>query len=187
METAAPGDGRRTPLLLIPIVVLVLTLTTALITTAASGEDHDHGVDAPDGFSAEVLAGPTSFPDDVAAMLRFRYAEPGNDRRTHVANLRDAGTVLVAEVDWQPGGTSGWHTHPGPVIVVIVDGAVDVVNADDCLARTYTAGEAFIDPGQGNVHVASNTSREEPARGYAVFLGVPAGQPATQHVAPADC
>jgi quercetin dioxygenase-like cupin family protein len=177
----------RRRMLLAGALVLALSVTGLVLTTSRGAGAHDHGVDAPDGFSAEVLAGHTSFPDDVAAMLRFRYAEPGDDRRTHVANLRDAGTVLVAQVDWEPGGTSGWHTHPGPVIVVIVDGAVDVINADDCLARTYAAGEAFIDPGQGNVHVASNTSTEEPARGYAVFLGVPAGQPATQHVPPADC
>jgi quercetin dioxygenase-like cupin family protein len=188
MTTASPIRRARTPMLLAAAVVILVTVAFAALTVgAAGGEEHGHGVDAADGFGAAILAPHTSFPDDVAAQLRFRYTEPGNDRRTHVANLPDAGPVLVAEVNWEPGGTSGWHTHPGPVIVAIVAGDVEVTNADDCIPRTYTAGEAFIDPGQGNVHIATNASSGEPAKAYAVFFAVPDGEPATEHVAPGAC
>jgi PhzF family phenazine biosynthesis protein len=49
------------------------------------------------------------------------------------------------------------------------------------------AGEAFVDPGQGNVHIASNPSTTADAVAYATFLGVPDGEPATVWVAPVDC
>ena len=38
---------------------------------------------------------------------RLRYDVPGDRRGTIVRNLRDLGTVVVAEVTWEPGGTSG--------------------------------------------------------------------------------
>ncbi len=48
------------------------------------------------------------------------------------------------------------------------------MNASDCVPRVYEAGEAFVDPGQGNVHVGFNASAGETVV-YATFLGVPAG------------
>jgi quercetin dioxygenase-like cupin family protein len=165
-------------------LVASLTLVGALLFDGlAVGSEHEAPVDAPAGFGAVPLASPATFPDDVSAKFTLKY-----DRgRTTVANLpHGASNVLVAEVTWQPGGTSGWHTHPGPVIVVIAEGSIEVTNARDCVPRTYGSGEAFVDPGQGNVHVATNPNAA-PAVAYATFFGVPAGQPATKWVPPADC
>jgi quercetin dioxygenase-like cupin family protein len=142
-------------------------------------------VDSPSGFGVEVLNAHASFPDDVSAVFRMKY-DGGSG--TIVSNLpADASSVVVAKVTWDPEGTSGWHTHPGPVIVSVAEGEVELINERDCIARTYTAGEAFIDPGQGNVHVASNPSTTDIAVAYATFLGVPDGAPATVWVPPVDC
>jgi quercetin dioxygenase-like cupin family protein len=84
----------------------------------------------------------------------------------------------VARIIFQPGGSIGWHTHPGPVIVTVASGALSIINASDCVHRVYAAGKAFIDPGQGNVHVGFNETDGETVV-YATFLDVPAGQPAT--------
>jgi len=142
-------------------------------------------VDAPSGFGVELLNGHATFPDTVTAKFRMQY-EGGNG--SLVSNLMyDASSVVVAKVTWAPEGTSGWHTHPGPVIVSVAEGELVVVNERDCIPRTYTAGQAFIDPGQGNVHIASNPSPTEGAVAYATFLGVPVGAPATVWVPPVDC
>ena len=142
-------------------------------------------VDSHEKFTVDLLAGPARFPDDVAATFRMKY-EGGTG--TIVSNLpRDASNVIVARVTWGPGGTSGWHTHPGPVVVSVTEGELELVNEGDCIARTYAAGEAFVDPGQGNVHIASNASDSAPAMAYATFLGVPDGAPATVWVPPVDC
>ncbi len=162
-------------------LVVALTLTAALLVAGLAGANE---VDGPaGGFGAEVLAAHASFPDDVAAQFRLKY-----DRGpTIVSNLpRDASTMVVAKVTWPPGASSGWHTHPGPVLVSMVEGSVELTNARDCVIHTYSAGEAFLDPGQGNVHIATNVG-ETDAVAYATFLGVPDGAPATEWVEPADC
>ncbi|WP_052668131.1 cupin domain-containing protein [Nitriliruptor alkaliphilus] len=171
------------------VLVLLALAGTLLVsggTAGVSASGHEH-LDAPDGFHPTLLAPPAGFVDDVALQLRFRYDEPGANQGATVARLSDAGNVVVARVTWDPEGTSGWHTHPGPVVVSIVEGELEVTNASDCVARTYRAGEVWVDPGQGNVHTAVNPSAENETVVVATFFGVPPGQPATEHVAPADC
>jgi hypothetical protein len=57
-----------------------------------------------------------------------------------------------------PGGTTGWHSHPGPVLVTVKTGELTLVYADDktCEGRTYTAGQSFVDRGNETVHTALN-------------------------------
>lgn len=57
-----------------------------------------------------------------------------------------------------PGGTTGWHSHPGPVLVTVKSGELTLVYADDttCQGRTYRAGESFVDRGDETVHTALN-------------------------------
>jgi hypothetical protein len=58
--------------------------------------------------------------------------------------------VRVQRIDIAPGGVSGWHHHPGIVIVSVAAGEVIFQNAD-CSATTYgpglPAGSAFIESG----------------------------------------
>lgn len=55
-----------------------------------------------------------------------------------------------------PGGSTGWHTHPGPVIVTVVKGSLIYEDAgpNACRRRTYGEGFGFVDPGFGHVHRA---------------------------------
>jgi hypothetical protein len=57
-----------------------------------------------------------------------------------------------------PGGTTGWHSHPGPVLVTIKSGEMTLVDASDrsCQGRIYRAGESFVDRGDEFVHTALN-------------------------------
>lgn len=148
------------------------------------GDSEDEAVDEPDGFEVEILAPHAPFPDDVAAEFSLEFAD-GHEGDPIVVDLDDASTLVVAEVTWTPGGTSGWHRHPGPVLVNVVEGELELVWERSCLPRTYAAGESFLDPGE--VHTATNTSDAECARAYALFLGIPDGEPATVWVPPVDC
>ena len=179
------------------IVVLVpLAVAAMLIALLAEGSEAqgshkaadapDEVVDQPYRFEVAPLAR-GAFTDDVAAQFRLRYDVPGQHRGTIVRNLRDAGEVVVAKVTFGPDGSSGWHTHPGPAVVNVIEGELAVTNAGDCVTRTYGPGEAWLDPGAGNVHVAENPSDEGHTVVYATFFGVPGGEAATEHVAPADC
>jgi hypothetical protein len=57
-----------------------------------------------------------------------------------------------------PGGSTGWHGHPGPVLVTVKSGALTLIYADDatCEGRTYTANQSFVDRGDVRVHIARN-------------------------------
>ncbi len=183
IQQYTPPTGRRLPGLGCLAVPLALAVGLTGFTTSTVASEPDK----PEGFSVNILAGHTDFPDEVATKFRFTYSEAGDNPGEVLAELGDAGTVIIGEVEWEPNGSSGWHTHPGPVVVVIVEGALEVINADECVTRTYEAGQAWIDPGQGNVHVAGNPSSENGTRAYATFFGVPNGEPGTVHVPPADC
>ncbi|WP_254534708.1 hypothetical protein [Halomarina litorea] len=104
------------------------------------------GVDEPEGFSVEVLAPHATSPDSVAAGFVVDY--DGSDRGPITSLLPfDASSVVLAKVTWHPEVPSGWHTHPGPILVTITERELELTNERDCVARTYTAGEALIDPG----------------------------------------
>lgn len=162
-----------------------LTGTAAANQHVAENETRNGGgtgnVDSPEGFSAEVLAPYATFPEDVAAEFRINY-----DGDEEVAALDDASNVVVGKATWQPGGTSGWHRHPGAGIVNVVEGELEVVHADDCHTRTYTAGEAYLEPPQ-DIHIVTNPSETECAVVYGTFIGVPEGAPLQEMVEPQDC
>jgi quercetin dioxygenase-like cupin family protein len=66
--------------------------------------------------------------------------------------------VYVVDNKLAPGGTTGWHSHPGPSLILVVAGAVTNYMGDDptCTGHVYTAGQGFVDPGSGDVHMLRN-------------------------------
>ena len=56
-----------------------------------------------------------------------------------------------------PGGTFGWHSHPGPSLVIIKTGALTLYRGDDpdCTPQVFAAGSGFVDQG-GDVHLVRN-------------------------------
>lgn len=169
-------------------------LATSGVATAngdETGDDDSRGgqVDEPEGFEVEILQAHAPFPDELAMGFSLAFTGTGDDDDgppigAH-QHLDSESTMVVAEVTWEPGGTSGWHRHPGVVLVSVLEGGIEVTWERDCVPRTYSAGEGFFDPGV--VHNADNLSADESARAYAVFLGIPDGEPATIWVEPVDC
>lgn len=76
-----------------------------------------------------------------------------------MAQLRTKGesSLIVTENDVAPGGTFGWHSHPGPSLVIIKSGTMTFYQGDDptCSPQVATAGDAFVDPGNV-VHIGRN-------------------------------
>src|SRR5262245_53067900 len=54
--------------------------------------------------------------------------------------------VAMAQITVQPGGSSGWHSHPGGAIIVVKAGSLTVHRAigSQCQTETYSAGPAFV-------------------------------------------
>jgi hypothetical protein len=84
--------------------------------------------------------------------------------------------VAVANIVVTPGGHSGWHYHPGPVLVVVKTGTITFYMGDDpsCSPQAHPAGTTFIEKG-GMVGIARNEGAVE-ATVVATFF-VPAGSP----------
>ena len=78
---------------------------------------------------------------------------------------------LAAEAATAPGGTTGWHSHPGPSLIEVVAGTVTNYEGDDprCRPHVYTAGMGFVDAGGKDVHMLVNEG-SVPAETIAVQL-----------------
>jgi quercetin dioxygenase-like cupin family protein len=120
-------------------------------------------------IAVEVLAGHSTFPDDVSLKLKRRLT--GDN--TEVLNVSDQNTIVVARLAVQPGAQFPWHTHPGPAVASIVSGDLVYQQESDCIERRYMSGQSFIDPGN-SVHTAWNAGTE-PTVIVVTFYGVPDG------------
>ena len=73
---------------------------------------------------------------------------------------KDPTDVRVARIDIAPGGRSGWHHHPGIVIVTVASGSVTFTHSD-CTSKTYGPGlpdgAVFADGGDDPVQATSTT------------------------------
>jgi quercetin dioxygenase-like cupin family protein len=93
-----------------------------------------------------------------------------------VIQVNNAQETVIQQVVILPGGHTGWHSHPGPAVVLIKSGQMSFYDGDDptCTVRTYSAGEAFIDSGQGHVHIARNEGSVN-LELWVTYFDVPAG------------
>jgi quercetin dioxygenase-like cupin family protein len=78
---------------------------------------------------------------------------------------------------WDPGGTTGWHSHPGHSLIIVTAGTVTEYDGHDpnCKPHVYSTGATFVDPGGTHVHIIRNEGTVQ-ASTIAVQL-IPANQP----------
>jgi quercetin dioxygenase-like cupin family protein len=97
---------------------------------------------------------------------------------TSAIKLKTKGSVDVVTltVTFDAPGSSGWHAHPGVVLVTVVSGSL-VVYDDDCRGTVYAAGSAFVESG----HEAGLVRNESTTTLAVVNVTqiVPAGTPNT--------
>ena len=127
---------------------------------------------------------------------KFAWATPGKD--VTVTTL--AGPVILDELDikaetdsyeaeiktkgWSdarvvrhhiaPGGHTGWHSHPGPVFVMVTAGTLTKYEGDDPEPTVYPAGTGFVEE-PGEVHIGRNKGDVDLE--MVSFLLIPLGEP----------
>jgi quercetin dioxygenase-like cupin family protein len=122
---------------------------------------------------------------------RFDQIEVNAETDSYELELRTKGLsdVHVVRNTLDPGGHSGWHSHPGPSLITVTSGTITNYDGDDptCTPHVYSAGMGFIDQGGSHVHLIRNEG-SAPAVTVAVQL-LPAGASRRIDVTPppVDC
>ena len=121
---------------------------------------------APSGFSTEQLA-----------MGRFGEIKIHTDD----VKLKTQGDsdVYVVRNTVQPGGQSGWHYHPGPSLITVVQGTATFYDGDDpnCTKRIFPTGSGIIDDSVDADHVHLLRNEGDGVLITVTFQIVPAGAP----------
>jgi quercetin dioxygenase-like cupin family protein len=82
--------------------------------------------------------------------IRATFEDDDLRARGNDISLRteDDADVVVQSLVFEPGGHSGWHRHPGVVVVAVKSGTLRHYNSRCRNDATYTAGEAFVEYGR---------------------------------------
>ncbi|QTJ70569.1 cupin domain-containing protein (plasmid) [Rhodococcus sp. ZPP] len=92
-------------------------------------------------------------------------------------------SVLIVD----PGGSVGWHSHPGDVLVNIADGAASRYEADDKLCRpaTFTVGQGWVEHPH-HVHTVRNET-DKPLTLNVVLITPTGMSPGVSEPDPGNC
>lgn len=179
MSTRLIAATSRRPIASVAIVVAAIAAILGAGLVIGPGLVHAHH-----GVPHGTILARGSFAEGTDVKIKSTLG--GDKRVMHVPNSQQ---LIVQQVTIEPGAQTGWHSHHGPVFVVVAMGTMTLYQADDpsCTGETYTAGEVFVDPGQGNVHNARNQGDTGVVL-YATYLDVPPGAgPAIPGANPGTC
>ena len=138
----------------------------------------------PSGIVSATILARAGFVDPVDLMLKVR------GDHTEVIHVREAQDTVMQQIVLGPGGHTGWHSHPGPVVVLVKTGELTLYDGEDptCTGRTYSSEQAFVDRGQGHVHIARNLSVIENTELWVTYFDVPVGSgPRLDAADPGNC
>ena len=138
------------------LVTLALVVAGAAATVAL----------APPGFGITTTTFVTAdFPNSV---------QVNSDRVKF--QTKDPTTVRVQQLVWAAGAYSGWHHHPGVIIVTVQSGSVTVEDSS-CNSVTYGPGlpdgAVFVEGGDNPIQVTSASGATE----YAMQIAPTANPP----------
>ncbi len=157
-----------------------MTWMAAIVLAMAGALVYTDGVQAtaPSGFVGTTLAlGRFGDIDAANHLLPPDFWKTFNKNAIWLSFQKTKGQsdLYVQSNVWSPGGTTGWHSHPGHSLIIVTTGAVTAYEGDDpsCTPRVYTQGMGLVDPGGDHVHVLRNEGLVE-ARTITVQL-IPAG------------
>lgn len=148
--------GRRLAcLLLFTVAIMVVVLDHAANVSATR---------ANNGFKSTKLAvGRFGEIDVFDHFLSPSQSEDKHDKHINSVWLSSQKTngssdLYVQSNVFQPGASTGWHTHPGHSLIIVMAGTVTAYEGDDpdCKPRVYTQGMGFVDPGGDHVHILRN-------------------------------
>ncbi|HKQ37979.1 MAG TPA: hypothetical protein VJ063_07870 [Verrucomicrobiae bacterium] len=154
------GRGKTTIVL---TSVAVAALVTAVVRTAMA-------TPGSNVVSSTVVARASFLqPTDI----KFKI-DDGSQEVIHAPQVQD---TVMQQIIIGPGGSTGWHSHPGPAVAMIKAGALALFDSEDptCTPHIYLAGQAFVDKGQGHGHMGRNLSPTDNVEIWVTYFDVPPG------------
>ena len=152
------------------VAILALALVAALIVLPRDQAT----ATPPSGVAAQLLARGTVADASYVRVAGIKVATRGP---IDVANVH---------VTFQPGGSTGWHVHPGPALVTVKTGRLTLHRARGCRSRTFSAGQTFLEYGPKDVNLTRNETGAV-TETVVTFL-LPVGAPTTVDApAPRNC
>ena len=137
------------------------TISVALALAALAGASfvaYVSGALATDPRGVTTLTLGVARFDNIDAAARTDI-NPGRPRDIWKARIKTKGATDVHMIQNTivPGGTFGWHSHPGPSLVIVKAGTATFYDADDpaCAPHVVATGSGFVDNGQ-DTHVVRN-------------------------------
>src|SRR5258708_6390101 len=117
--------------------------------------------------TSSTLLGRGTFDERVRVSREL--AQPNQEWEVEV-EAEPSLDVATQIITFQPGGQSGWHSHPGPVFITVMSGTMTFYEADDpnCQPIVRTAGQGYLDRGE-HAHNAPNQNRA-PATNIATYF-----------------
>jgi len=168
----------------------VLSGTIAMF-TLLWGADRPAEATAPLGVTFAVLNRATVPEFDARRKFRREAEDTHHAPRSWKIELEATRMIDVVAVLFtiQPGGHSGWHTHPGPALFTVSKGALTMYEGDDpsCTPQLFPAGTGSIEAGtSGHSHLLRNETGSV-AETIVTFL-LPVGAPLrTDLPSPGNC
>lgn len=135
------------------------------------------------------LAAPLVAAALLATLTPTAHATPGIGVSAEVLaqSTVDGVDYVTREITIQPGGSTGWHWHPGQVYGVIREGTLTHYDAADCAVDgVYEVGDPITErSGPGYVHVGRNLGSVP----LVMWVGYiePAGEPLATDVPNPGC
>jgi quercetin dioxygenase-like cupin family protein len=98
-----------------------------------------------------------------------------------------ASDLHIVKVTIDPGGTLGWHSHPGPRFLIVTSGTATNYMADDptCIPQKIPTGSGLFEPA-GEVHNLRNET-DKPLEYFTVQLVAAGAQRRSDEPSPGNC
>lgn len=139
------------------LMFLVIIAATLVVVSCRQHAGNSSATTLSPGFTSTTLAVGRFLESDVVVQ-GSKLQDNNRTDRFSVVKTQGSSDLYVQSNVWQPGGSTGWHTHPGHSLIIVTAGTVTEYdgNDPDCKPHPYSQGMGFVDPGHGHVHIIRN-------------------------------
>ena len=136
-----------------------------------------------------VVCAASSLATPDSGLTRTAYGR-GVHREAGTVEIEAGMETVVYSISLAPGGSTGWHTHPGAVVFVVKSGTMTQYGLDGpaCTAQTLAPGRAYLAPAHAHHPHLFRNDGTEPLEVVVTAFNTPPGQPTRVDSAPpAEC